>query len=164
MALANRKLQVFLALGAAAFIATAVMVTQPSVAGEAPPVGCSASNVDYYFDTESDTMDIDKMNQLEWIPVSASDSAEIVGCVPQALADPTDDDARTLMEFGKGDPDVPLPIFAPDGTLYGYFVVYEGSVELSDALARGLIPERLVEDPPLPSDFDPDFIAVPIEP
>lgn len=159
MTLRNRKLQVLLAVVLSGFIGVVGVLTEPSFAGETPPVGCSASNVDYYFDAESGNMDIEKMNQLEWIPVSASDSAEVVGCVPQALADPTNDDARALMDFGEGNPDVPLPIFRPDGTLFGYFVVYEGAVELSEALNRELVPQRFVANPPEPSDFDPGFVA-----
>lgn len=145
---------------AAVVIVTAGLVVVGSLISEAdpePPVGCSASNVDYYYDAETGAIDVDKMNRLEWVPVSAHDSAEIVGCVPQALADPTSDDNRALMEFGEGDPDVPLPIFKPDGSLFGYFVVYKGSVPLDEAIANGDVPERLVADPPKASDFDPDF-------
>lgn len=123
----------------------------------APPAGCSASNVDYYTDSETGSMDITRMNRLDWIPVSAADSAEIVGCVPQALADPTNDNGRALLEFGEGDPNVPLPIFTPDGSLFGYFVVYKGSVPLGDAIANGDVPDGLVRDPPKVTDFDPDF-------
>ena len=145
---------------AAVVVATAGLVVVGSLISEADPeapVGCSASNVDYYYDAETGAINIDKMNRLEWVPVSAHDSAEIVGCVPQALADPTNDDNRALMEFGEGDPDVPLPIFRPDGSLFGYFVVYKGSVPLDEAIVNGDVPERLVADPPKASDFDPDF-------
>lgn len=123
----------------------------------APPVGCSASNVAYYYDAETGEINDERMNRLEWIPVSAADSAQIVGCVPQLLADPTNDNSRVLLEFGDGDPNVPLPIFKPDGSLFGYFVVYKGSVPLDEAIANGDVPERLIADPPKVSDFDADF-------
>jgi hypothetical protein len=148
-----------LALAAVAVVVAGLVAIGSLISGAnpAPPVGCSASNVDYYLDAETGAIDVDKMSRLEWVPVSAADSAEIVGCVPQALADPTNDDNRALMEFGEGDPNVPLPIFRPDGSLFGYFVVYKGSVPLDDAIANGDVPERLVADPPKVTDFEPDF-------
>lgn len=139
-------------------VLVAKAVTGPLGGDAAPtPKGCSASNIDYYYDPSSGQYDWEKAAELDWIPVSARDSAAIIGCAPANLIDPTSDDAAALLDYGEGDYDVPVPVFAFDGQLVAYIVVYKGAVDVEDALRAGDIPERLVEDPPKSSDFGQFF-------
>ncbi len=145
------------ALTAATLAVGALALAQTSSARDPAPKGCSEDIIDHYYDKETGMIDFRLMNELLWVPVSAADEGIMVGCTPRSLSDPTNDRGVALDEFGQGDPNVPLPIFTPAGDLYGYFVVYEGAVPLSDAIDRGLVPQRLVDDPPVVTDFDPDF-------
>ena len=144
---------------AALLVVTVGIVISGSMshAEETAPKGCSASNVDYYYDAATGEMDLRRMAELTWLPVSARDSGTIIGCVPGRLADPSYDDNQALLAYGQGDPDVPLPIFNFQGELVGHSVVYKGSVSLADAIASGDVPDHLVADPPKVTDFDPEF-------
>lgn len=138
-------------------IVAIALAAQRSVAAGAAPEGCSRENIDYYFDEQTGQINFGKMSEVKWIPVWASDSETIVGCIPQALADPTRDEGLALLAYGRGDPNIPLPIFTPEGKLYGYSVANEGSVPLETAIGRGLVPRHVVENPPSVRDFDEGF-------
>lgn len=152
-----RKILIF-SVGVFVIAASIAIGVGVSSAGEEAPRGCAASNVDYYYDADTGQIDAMKLSELTWMPVSARDSEAVIGCVPYRLWDPTTDDNRALLAYGQGDYDVPLPIFNFQGELVGYFVVNKGSVSLTDAIAGGDVPGRLVEDPPEVTDFDPDFV------
>jgi len=141
----------------ASVVAVGAVTAPRSVAGGPAPEGCSRENIAFYYDEQTGEIDFEKMTELEWIPVWASDSDTIAGCIPQALVDPTRDDGRALLAYGRGDPNVPLPIFTPDGELYGYSVAGEGSVPVETAVGRGSVPRHLVENPPSASSFDEAF-------
>jgi hypothetical protein len=102
-----------------------LLALRPTTGGNAPE-GCAAENIDYYYDADTGLIDGEKMAELTWLPVSARDSATIIGCVPNSLADPTLDHGLALQAYGRGDPNVPLPIFDFDGELIAYFVVNKG--------------------------------------